>query len=151
MMKKENFLKVIATSLLAVLATPFTLLLTFWKKKGDDSSESRKNKTVDELIAQYGDPDDLVLLDASRGNEAEGVVLVYDKGDFLIVNGEKINKSDISEVTFKNAAIAYLPDDYQVILISKNPKIPQIQLHVGYERKWAMRVVEQLQHHVSPA
>lgn len=150
-MKKENFLKVIATSLLAVLATPFTLLLTFWKKKGDDSSESRKNKTVDELIAQYGDPDDLVLLDASRGNEAEGVVLVYDKGDFLIVNGEKINKSDISEVTFKNAAIAYLPDDYQVILISKNPKIPQIQLHVGYERKWAMRVVEQLQHHVSPA
>ena len=151
MMKKENFLKVIATSLLAVLATPFTLLLTFWKKKGDDSSESRKNKTVDELIAQYGDPDDLVLLDASRGNEAEGVVLVYDKGDFLIVNGEKINKSDISEVTFKNAAIAYLPDDYQVILISKNPNIPQIQLHVGYERKWAMKVVEQLQHHVSPA
>ncbi len=150
-MKKENFLKVIATSLLAVLATPFTLLLTFWKKKGDDSSESRKNKTVDELIAQYGDPDDLVLLDASRGNEAEGVVLVYDKGDFLIVNGEKINKSDISEVTFKNAAIAYLPDDYQVILISKNPNIPQIQLHVGYERKWAMKVVEQLQHHVSPA
>ena len=148
-MKKDNILKVIATSLLAVLATP--LLLTFWKKKGDDSSESRKNKTVDELIAQYGDPDDLVLLDASRGNEAEGVVLVYDKGDFLIVNGEKINKSDISEVTFKNAAIAYLPDDYQVILISKNPKIPQIQLHVGYERKWAMKVVEQLQHHVSPA
>ena len=150
-MKKENFLKVIATSLLAVLATPFTLLLTFWKKKGDDSSESRKNKTVDELIAQYGDPDDLVLLDASRGNEAEGVVLVYDKGDFLIVNGEKINKSDISEVTFKNAAIAYLPDDYQVILDSKNPKTPSIQLHVGYERKWAMKIVEQLQHHLSLA
>ena len=74
-MKKENFLKVIAASLLAVLATPFALLLTFWKKKGEDSAESR-NKTVDELIAQYGDPDDLVLLDASRGNEAEGVVLV---------------------------------------------------------------------------
>ena len=148
-MKKENFLKVIATSLLAVLATPFTLLLTFWKKKGDDSSESRKNKTVDELIAKYGDPDDIILLDASRGNEADSVVLVYDST--MMINGEKINKSDISEVTFKNAAIAYLPDDYQVILISKNPKIPQIQLHVGYERKWAMKVVEQLQHHVSPA
>ena len=76
-------------------------------------------------------------------------MLVYDS--MMIINGEKINKSDISEVTFKNAAIAYLPDDYQVILISKNPKIPQIQLHVGYERKWAMKVVEQLQHHVSPA
>ncbi|MBR5635215.1 MAG: hypothetical protein IKS72_02695 [Prevotella sp.] len=149
-MKKENFLKVIAASLLAVLATPFALLLTFWKKKGEDSAESR-NKTVDELIAQYGDPDDLVLLDASRGNEAEGVVLVYDKGDFLIINGEKINKSDISEVTFKNAAIAYLPDDYQVVLNSKNPKIPPIQLHVGYERKWAMKIVEQLQHHLSLA
>ncbi|MBQ4485210.1 MAG: hypothetical protein II934_09470 [Prevotella sp.] len=124
----------------------------FWNKKQSKIvPDPKKNhpKTVDELIAKYGDPDDIILLDASRGNEAEGVVLVYDS--MMIINGEKINKSDISEVTFKNAAIAYLPDDYQVILISKNPKIPQIQLHVGYERKWAMKVVEQLQHHVSPA
>lgn len=149
MMKKDNILKVIAAALSAVLVTPFTLLFTWRKKKPEDSSESRKNKTVDELIAKYGDPDDIILLDASRGNEVDSVVLVYDS--MMMINGEKINKSDISEVTFKNAAIAYLPDDYQVILISKNPKIPQIQLHVGYERKWAMKVVEQLQHHVSPA
>ena len=149
MMKKDNILKVIAAALSAVLVTPFTLLFTWRKKKPEDSSESRKNKTVDELIAKYGDPDDIILLDASRGNEVDSVVLVYDST--MIINGEKINKSDISEVTFKNAAIAYLPDDYQVILISKNPKIPQIQLHVGYERKWAMKVVEQLQHHVSLA
>ena len=148
-MKKDNILKVIAVALSAVLVTPFTLLFTWRKKKPEDSSESRKNKTVDELIAKYGDPDDIILLDASRGNEADSVVLVYDST--MIINGEKINKSDISEVTFKNAAIAYLPDDYQVILISKNPNIPQIQLHVGYERKWAMKVVEQLQHHVSQA
>ena len=148
-MKKDNILKVIAAALSAVLVTPFTLLFTWRKKKPEDSSESRKNKTVDELIAKYGDPDDIILLDASRGNEVDSVVLVYDST--MIINGEKINKSDISEVTFKNAAIAYLPDDYQVILISKNPKIPPIQLHVGYERKWAMKVVEQLQHHVSPA
>lgn len=148
-MKKDNILKVIAAALSAVLVTPFTLLFTWRKKKPEDSSESRKNKTVDELIAKYGDPDDIILLDASRGNEVDSVVLVYDS--MMMINGEKINKSDISEVTFKNAAIAYLPDDYQVILISKNPKIPQIQLHVGYERKWAMKVVEQLQHHVSPA
>lgn len=124
----------------------------FWNKKQSKMvPDPKKNhpKTVDELIAKYGDPDDIVLLDASRGNEVDSVVLVYDS--MMIINGEKINKSDISEVTFKNAAIAYLPDDYQVILISKNPKIPQIQLHVGYERKWAMKVVEQLQHHVSPA
>ena len=148
-MKKDNILKVIAAALSAVLVTPFTLLFTWRKKKPEDSSESRKNKTVDELIAKYGDPDDIILLDASRGNEVDSVVLVYDST--MMINGEKINKSDISEVTFKNAAIAYLPDDYQVILISKNPKIPPIQLHVGYERKWAMKVVEQLQHHVSPA
>ena len=148
MMKKDNILKVIAAALSAVLVTPFTLLFTWRKKKPEDSSESRKNKTVDELIAKYGDPDDIILLDASRGNEADSVVLVYDS--MMMINGEKINKSDISEVTFKNAAIAYLPDDYQVILISKNPNIPPIQLHVGYERKWAMKVVEQLQHHVSP-
>jgi len=124
----------------------------FWNKKQSKIvPDPKKNhpKTVDELIAKYGDPDDIILLDASRGNEVDSVVLVYDST--MMINGEKINKSDISEVTFKNAAIAYLPDDYQVILISKNPKIPQIQLHVGYERKWAMKVVEQLQHHVSPA
>ena len=124
----------------------------FWNKKQSKIvPDPKKNhpKTVDELIAKYGDPDDIILLDASRGNEADSVVLVYDST--MIINGEKINKSDISEVTFKNAAIAYLPDDYQVILISKNPKIPPIQLHVGYERKWAMKIVEQLQHHVSPA
>ena len=124
----------------------------FWNKKQSKMvPDPKKNhpKTVDELIAKYGDPDDIILLDASRGNEVDSVVLVYDS--MMMINGEKINKSDISEVTFKNAAIAYLPDDYQVILNSKNPKIPPIQLHVGYERKWAMKVVEQLQHHVSPA
>ena len=124
----------------------------FWNKKQSKIvPDPKKNhpKTVDELIAKYGDPDDIILLDASRGNEVDSVVFAYDST--MMINGEKINKSDISEVTFKNAAIAYLPDDYQVILISKNPKIPQIQLHVGYERKWAMKVVEQLQHHVSPA
>lgn len=122
----------------------------FWSKKQakevPESRESRK-KSVDELIAKHGDPDDVILLDAAKGNEAEGIVLVYDK--FMIVNGEKINKSDITEVTFNNAAIAYLPDDYQVILNSKNPKIPPIHLHVGYERKWTMKIVEQLQHHLS--
>ena len=142
-------MKVIATTLSAVLVVPFAPLLAFWKKKEDENAEPRKNKTVDELIAKYGDPDDIILLDASRGNEVDSVVLVYDST--MMINGEKINKSDISEVTFKNAAIAYLPDDYQVILDSKNPKNPLIQLHVGYERKWAMKIVEQLQHHLSLA
>ena len=63
MMKKDNILKVIAAALSAVLVTPFTLLFTWRKKKPEDSSESRKNKTVDELIAKYGDPDDIILLD----------------------------------------------------------------------------------------
>lgn len=136
-MKKKNFLQAVAS------------LFSFGKKGGDDSAESCKKQTVDELTDRYGDPDDLILLDASRGNEAEGVVLVYDT--FMVINGEKINKSDITEVTFNNAAIAYFPDDYQVILNSKNPRNPSIRLHVGYERKWTMKIVELLQHHLSLA
>ena len=139
-MKKENSLRAIAAGLLAVLAAPIVLPL-FLKKKGNDSAKSQP-KTIDDLIAQFGEPDDIVLLDATRGNDPDYVVLCYDKS--LIINGIEIKKSDIAEITFNNAAVAYMPNDYQIIVVPVDPQQPFIHLRVGLDGTRAMQITEQL-------
>ena len=104
-------------------------------------------QTLDELIARYGDPDDFVLLDATRGNEAVGVLLVYDAAGFFVVNGEKIRKSDIIDVTWNNIAIPYFPNEYQVVIKTKEADEP-LRLHAGNDGKWVMQVVEQIVYHL---
>jgi len=106
-------------------------------------------KTVEELIANYGEPDDIVLLNAAKGNEADGVVLVYNARGILIVNGEEILKKDITDVTFNNAAIAYLPYDYQVLITTRNKQCPEIHLYVGNDVEWARQAAEEIRNHLS--
>ncbi|MBR1469501.1 MAG: hypothetical protein IJ605_05255 [Prevotella sp.] len=104
-------------------------------------------KSVDELIAQFGEPDDIILLDATRGNEAEGIILVYDSAGIFIINGEKIRKTDITDVTFNNNAVPYVPNDYQVVVTTNDNEKPPICLHVGNDANWTLQVVGQIKHH----
>ncbi|MBR3123585.1 MAG: hypothetical protein IKN21_02620 [Prevotella sp.] len=104
-------------------------------------------QTLDELIARYGDPDDFVLLDATRGNEAVGVLLVYDSDEFFVIDGEKVMKSEVEDVTFYNNAIPYLPNEYDVVIKTKGRQDP-FRLHVGNDGNWAMQVVEQIMYHL---
>ena len=53
-----------------------------------------------EVVEQYGEPDEVIVVDATRGGETEGVVLAYDlggqdNGGFLLYEGLVIDKRSV--------------------------------------------------------
>ena len=94
--------------------------------------------TVDELTAEYGEPEDVILLNAARANEALGVILAYK--DFLVVEGRRIDKSDITDVTFNNSGTPYAPGEYQVIIATSGQGF--VHINTGYDATWTKDVVE---------
>lgn len=62
-----------------------------WLIDGDPSDKA----TLDEIIAQYGQPTDVVIIDPSRANEPLGTILLF--STLIAVNGRKSLK--INKVT----------------------------------------------------
>lgn len=134
-------------SLLAGIVIPMVLGWMIPKWKDSEVALAREivqpQQTVDNLIARYGEPSNVILLNAAKGNDPDGVVLVYDDRNLLIVNGKELKKSEIADVTFNNAAIAYTPNDYQVLLTLRD-KQPSIHLYVGYDLELAREITEEI-------
>ena len=97
-------------------------------------------RTVDDLTAEYGEPKDVILLNATRANEAMGVILAYK--DFFIVEGRRIEKGDIRDVTFNNSGTPYTPAEYQVIIAVGSSQSDYIHVNTGYDAAWTKDVVE---------
>ena len=98
--------------------------------------------TVDNLTAEYGEPDDVILVNATRANEAMGVILAYK--DFFVVEGRRIEKSDIRDVTFNNSGTPYAPGEYQVIIAAGSSQSDYVHINTGYDAAWTKDVVEQI-------
>ena len=98
--------------------------------------------TVDDLTAQYGQPEDVILLDATRANEAMGVILVYK--NFFVVEGRRLDKSVITDVTFNNSGTPYARDEYQVIIATNSPEDGYIHVKAGYDVAWTKSVAEEI-------
>lgn len=149
-MKRNIFLGAIAIAAAVAgffIPAVFVLLIAaiinlIQRRRGTDFNEAPKpsEMTVDELTAQYGEPEDVILLNAVRANEALGVILAYK--DFLVVEGRRIDKSDITDVTFNNSGTPYAPSEYQVIIATST----QDYLHVnaGYDAAWTKDVAEEI-------
>ena len=98
--------------------------------------------TVDALTAQYGQPEDVILLDATRANEAMGVILVYK--NFFVVEGRRLDKDTITDITFNNCGTPYARDEYQVIIDTNSPEDGYIHVKTGYDATWTKEVTEDI-------
>jgi len=157
-MKRSIILGVIAVALLVasiitmsndLLLLVFLLLFAiavneYHRRHHVDGIEKAKpyERTVDDLTAEYGEPEDVILLDATRANEAMGVILAYK--DFFIVEGSRIEKRNITDVTFNNSGTPYARDEYQVIIAAGPSRADYIHVKAGYDAAWAKDVVEQI-------
>ncbi|MBO4486012.1 MAG: hypothetical protein J5734_02620 [Prevotella sp.] len=149
-------IKAMAAAVVSMLASFAVGLFTKNSKSADDLvSQSGMNaerkgraQTVDDLVVRYGEPDDVLLLVPTLGNDAHGVVLVYKERRQFIINGEVISFDDIEDVTFNNASIAYTPDSYQVVITLKDKPQSYLYLPVGNDNTWALQVVEDIRQHM---
>jgi hypothetical protein len=103
---------------------------------------------IDNDLVQYGEPDDVIVIDPTRGNEPDGVILAYDTKGFLYYNGTIINKSEIREVTFHNAAIPYFVPDYQIIIATTSEAHPNVNIKVGSDLEIVKDVLVQIKSHL---
>lgn len=124
------------------------LLVIRDKRKEKILRESEKNRlaSVDDVIAQYGEPDHIVVVNPTRGNDTEGTVLEFKSKNMLVINGMPIEKQHIRDISFSNFAIAYIPNDYKVIIITDLPgqSVIHIPLGAGNEAHYANQVVKDI-------
>ena len=159
--KRSKILAVIAVILLALLSLvapvfiPVVIVLVlgcyiwdrfFWSR---DSKEplTTTYSSVEEVKMKYGEPDDVVVLDASRVNELSALVLFYTERDLMLVAGEELKISDMESVMPKNMATPYTVDEYAVIISTKNPQRPTVYLRVGYDNGLAGEIAAQIDAH----
>lgn len=103
---------------------------------------------IGELETKYGEPNDVVVLDASRANDLSALILFYSAQDVAIIAGEELKMSDMVGVMAKNMATPYTIDEYAVIISTKNPLRPTIYLRVGYDAGLANEIAAQIDTHL---
>ena len=154
-MKRNTILTIVAILLLAYYFNVWLLLLLivipigYFVNKYLEKREPPRAifANIEEVELKYGEPDDVVVLDASKANELSALILFYTAQDVMVVVGEELKISDLISVMPKNMATPYTIDEYAVIINTKNPQYPTIHLRVGYDGGLAREIAEQIYAH----
>jgi len=156
-MKRALIFPAVAIILLAIFAGPYLLLLLivipigyFFINRLEKAAPKRVTyANVEEVEAKYGQADDVVELSATRANELQALMLFYKSQDKVIVCGEEMRLSDLEGVMSKNLATPYTIDEYAVVIATKDPLHPTIQLRVGYDGGLAGEIAAEIDKHIS--
>ena len=156
-MKRALIFPAVAIILLAIFAGPYLLLLLivipigyFFINRLEKAAPKRVTyANVEEVEAKYGQADDVVVLSATRANELQALMLFYKALDKVIVCGEEMKLSDLEGVMSKNLATPYTIDEYAVVIATKDPLHPTIQLRVGYDGGLAGEIAAEIDKHIS--
>lgn len=159
-MKRKIILPIIAIILLVVFvfldasvgAVIFLLVLLlyflnrYFTKRKDEQEENTviPHLNLEDVIQRYGDPDDTIVLDASRANELQSLILFYKAIDKAFIAGKEIKISEITSVAPKNLAVPYTVDEWGVIINTNNKSYPVFRLRVGYDGGMASEIANQI-------
>lgn len=143
---------VVAILLIAVQVNAFVLfalvlfvpIVFYRKQKHKDETDSSHLLSLEEVTAQYGEPDDCIVADATRGNETAGCILVYRRERMMVVAGEPVSTDNITDVTTVNMATPYTVGQYQLVLTTKEPGREYIRMEVGMDAGWAKDVATEV-------
>lgn len=133
--------------LLFLLLVLVILLYKFVFKKessGEVAEVLLNNYTLETVMRDYGNPDDTVVLDASRANELSSLILFYTAKDMAFVAGQPVKISEITGVAPKNFASPYTVDEWGVVINTRNKLHPTFRLRVGYDGGLASEIANQI-------
>ena len=100
--------------------------------------------TLEEAHAEYGEPDDCVVVDATRANEMAGCILVYKTKRLMVVAGEPLAMDDVVDVATVNTATPYTLGQYQLVITTRKPGREYVRMDAGLDSGWAMEVAKQV-------
>lgn len=137
--------------LILVLFVLLGVFIYFTRRRSDYdlavlTAKNDEPDSVDDYVEAHGEPEAVVVLDATRSNELNSVILVYEHE--LVVNGEPIERSKVTNVTFNNANNPYVNSDYQLVLTTTIPDKTTVKTRVGSDSQWASEVATQLAQYI---
>ena len=138
-----------------LLLIPVAVIVCFFLfgrcKSHPEATDLSEQQTLKDLIATYGEPDEIIVTDATRGSEAEGALLVYDKGGkqdkgFFVYENHVIDKESITDITFNNSCgtAFHLPDDFQVVISTNDERQPKIHIRAGNDISIVQEIILQM-------
>ena len=157
-MKRTIIIPAIAIVLLALFDGPWLLLFVpvlllpyflILRKRGVEVGATIYGD-LQEVENIYGEPDDVVVLDAAKANELSGLILFYTPRDIAIVAGEELHISDMVSAVPKNMATPYTIDEHAIILTmrNRNRQSGVLHLRVGYDANLALEIAKQIDSHI---
>ena len=132
---------------IVVLLLIFAGFLFSARPKDTDWKPNPVSENIQTITDTYGTPDDIIVVNPTRGNELDGVVLVYDEKGFLYYNGILLNKNEITDISFFNAATPYMLNDYQIVIKTNSERYPSLYISAGNDLGWAKDVYAQIKIH----
>ena len=154
--KISIFISLIPTIIIVIIAW----LVLFKRGKFNknivvEKEEKQKQQALQDLVTTYGNPDDIIVTDATRGDEIDGVILAYDKGGrdgkgFFVCNGIVIGKASITDITFNNnfGTAFGLPDEFQVVISTNEENHPKCFIRAGNDIETAKGIIMQIKSHL---
>lgn len=122
----------------------FIPIFLFRKHLHKDAAPTHPLLTLEEANAEYGEPDECVVVDATRANEVAGCILVYKAKRLLLVAGEPIGMDDVVDVATVNTATPYTLGQYQLVLTTRKPGREYVRVDAGLDSGWAREVATQV-------
>ena len=119
-------------------------IIIFRKWIHKDAACATRLLTMEETVAQYGDPDDCIVVDATCANEAAGCILAFKQKRMLVIAGEPISMDDITDVATVNTATPYTLGQYQVVITTRKPGREYVRVDTGFDSGWAREVATQV-------
>jgi len=114
------------------------IAMIIYDKRLADNAVPTTSSTLQDSVGTYGEPDDIIVTDATRSDEADGTLLVYHTGGRdnrgrLVYNGVCISLADITDVTFHNKfGTAFgLPDEYEIVISTTDADHPKLSVCAG--------------------
>lgn len=121
------------------------IFVLFVKRNSGGYINDRRNtseETVDDYVAMHGEPEEIMVTDATRSNELNAVILVYENE--IVIEGQPVQRDKITNVTFYNAQNPYLEKEFHLVISTSVPETPTIETPIGSDAESAKEITARL-------
>lgn len=128
---------------LLILVFPLAYVVLRWKerRKAKETPAQAVYRSLDEAVQALGEPTDTITLNATLGNELNGVILVYAAIRQLVVQGWVYPFASIRDISVVNSATPYYIGEYQLLVFTEEETL---RLPVGYDNEYARNLAVRL-------
>lgn len=125
-----------------ILVFIICLIIGVRKEQHENAPTDTQVSTIDQLIALHGEPTRIIVMNPLRSSEPDGVLLQYADTSEFCFEYTRFSQNDIIDITFNNSAVAFTPDQYQMLITLKGEKPSTLHIPLGNEVHTARETVE---------